>query len=197
VTSGEEPLRLRVDELIEAVASEHRGIGAGSVAALMVALAAALAAMAARLSRAGWDEEGGTIAQADALRLRVAPLAQADAEAWLAATAELRAQGASPSPERDERLGTVLGKAAAAPLMIAEAGADVAELAALTAEHCDADLRADAVGAALFAEAGTRAAARVVEVNLTIAGSDPRVAQANGYADRARSASARALTLGT
>ena len=100
------------------------------------------------------------MAQAERLRQRIAPLAQADAEAY-----ERRSRApALPEPlepeVRDMTLGVALGRAAEIPLAIAEAGADVAELAALVAERGNARRAAATPSpAALLAEAGTRAAA--------------------------------------
>lgn len=64
-------------------------------------------------------------------------------------------------------------------MAIAEAGAEVAEIAACLAREGNPNLRGDAVAAALLAEAGVRAAAVLVEIN-TKAGeiSDDRVERA-------------------
>src|SRR5439155_24134578 len=104
--------------------------------------AASLVAMAARGSRDSWPEAGGVAAQALALGARAAPLAEEDAAAWIAALAALR--GDEPDPERK------LARAAEVPLLIAEAAADVGELAALTAEFGDGTFRGDATAAALL-----------------------------------------------
>ena len=59
---------------------------------------------------------------------------------------------------------------------------DVAALAAVVAERGEQALRADAVAAALLAEAAARAAATLVEVNLGTTSSDERVARARDLA---------------
>ncbi len=66
---------------------------------------------------------------------------------------------------------------------------DVAALAAVVAERGDQAMRADAVSAALLAEAAARAAATLVEVNLGTTSSDERV---TGRRDLAGSATAAA-----
>ena len=55
--------------------------------------------------------------------------------------------------------------------------------------------RADAVAAALLAEAATWAAAGLVRVNLTITAEDKRIQQANGWAIRPRALPARPFRL--
>ncbi len=76
--------------------------------------------------------------------------------------------------------------AADVPLAVAEAGAEVAEVAARLAREGNPNLRGDAVAAALLAEAGTRAAAALVRIN-TAAGdiSDDRVGRGDELVARA------------
>ena len=74
--------------------------------------------------------------------------------------------------QRDFALGVALLQAAEVPLRIAEAAADVAELAALAAAEGAPHLRPDATAAAALAEAATRAAAHLVEINLAIVPGD-------------------------
>jgi methenyltetrahydrofolate cyclohydrolase len=194
VTLPDDLLELRVSELLDTLASDRRVPGGGSAAAVAVALATALVGKVARVSRGQWLGASGAVAQADALRLRAAPLAQADAAAYAAALVALR-PGAGPSP-RAERVSDALAEAAAIPLRVAEAGADVAELAALTAEKGDPDLRGDALAAALLAAAATEAAARLVEINLATTEADERVGHARELGAQARAAARRVLLLG-
>jgi len=65
-------------------------------------------------------------------------------------------------------------------------------LAAVVAERGDQAMRADAVSAALLAEAAARAAATLVEVNLGTTSSDERVARARDLAGSATAAAQRA-----
>jgi len=195
MTESDDLLTLSVDELLDALASDSGPPAGGSAAALIVAMAAGVTGMTARVSRGRWDEAAGAAAQADALRARVAPLAEADATAYASALGAMRSTGAAGSDGRDELIGEALARAAEPPLQIALAAADVAELAALTAGECNPDLRADAVAAALYADAGAGAAARMVEVNLATVEGDPRLDEAREAAGRARAAAARAQSL--
>ena len=98
------------------------------------------------------------------------------------------------SPEqRDFALGGALLHAAEVPLRIAEAAADVAELAALAAVEGSTQLRADATAAAALAEAATRSAAHLVDVNLATVRGDRHSEQAAVLAAAAAAARARAL----
>jgi len=80
-------------------------------------------------------------------------------------------------PERAAKLEAAQSAAAEVPLETAEAAARVAELAAETARVGNLHLKGDSVSAAMLAEGASRAAARLVEINL--AGSDdPRLGRA-------------------
>jgi methenyltetrahydrofolate cyclohydrolase len=185
-------LSLTTQELLDELARETRVPGAGPAAALTTASAAALVAMAARFSRDGWSDAGTTVAQAEALRRRAVALARDDADAledFLAA----RGTPVDPRQEaRDFHLGRVLDRAAEVPLAIAETACDVALLAADVAERGDAELRPEAATAALLAHAAARAAAQLVEVNLTSAPDDGRVVRALGLVRTAGEAAERA-----
>ncbi|MDP9285578.1 MAG: cyclodeaminase/cyclohydrolase family protein, partial [Actinomycetota bacterium] len=76
---------LRIDDLLDAIAAPQPAPGGGSTAALVGALAAALCAKVARLS-----DDGGSLAQAQALRRRLSALAPEDAAAFVAALEQLR-----------------------------------------------------------------------------------------------------------
>ena len=62
--------------------------GGGAVAAVATALAAGLAAMAARFAPDEWQRRAAAVGEAEALRARVEPLADADARAYEAFMAE-------------------------------------------------------------------------------------------------------------
>ena len=173
-------LALRVDELLSALAAGEPDPGSGSAAAIVVAMAASLLAKVARSAHESWPEAAGAAAQAQALRARATPLADADALVYRDAHARLgRTEGA------DHTLAASLDRAADVPLEIARVGADVAVLAREVSERCDPALRPDVLGAAVLAAAAAQAAAQLVEANLTVAGDDPRVAEANAYANAA------------
>jgi formiminotetrahydrofolate cyclodeaminase len=175
-----------VGEFLEQLAAETPAPGGGSAAGIAVAMGAALIGMAARVSDE-WPEAPGVRVQADALRKRVAPLAQQDAKAYTDVL-EARRKGAG-----DEKLGKALTRAAAFPLQIAEAAADVAVLGAVVAEHGNPNARADAAAGAVLAEAGARAAAKLVEVNLGTLEQDEWVLRAREFAAAAAAAAELAL----
>ena len=96
---------------------------------------------------------------------------------------------------RDMTVGAALWRAAEVPMAIAEAGADAACSASLVAERGTQARRADAVAAALLAEAATWAAAGLVKVNLTITAEDKRIQQARRWARPPRALPARPFKL--
>jgi len=151
--------------------------------------------MVARCSRNSWAEAAGVAAQAQTIRDRAVVLAQTDGKVWEDALAALRAAHteAPSDARRDFALEQKLERAAAAPLEIAELGADVAALAALAGERGDGTYRADASAAAALATGGARAAAHLVEVNLGMRPGDPRLARARASRQAADDATARLL----
>jgi methenyltetrahydrofolate cyclohydrolase len=183
-----------LDDFLEEVASAELLPGGGFVSAVAVAMAAGLVAMAARRSLEVWPEAKGAVAQAEALRARVTPLAERNAAAYSEAVATLSGKDPSAAPDRrDEEIAEALDRAAGVPLQIGEAASDVGSLAALLVERGEGSVRADATTAALLAQAGARAAATLVEVNLGITSADERVTQARAFADAATAACERAL----
>lgn len=167
--------------------------GAGSVAALATAMAAGLVAKAARLSDAGWPDAAGVVVQADSLRNRVTPLAQADAEAYRDALEVMRAPRETDPERRDAEIADALSRAADIPLQIAEAAADVSSLGALVSERGNEALRGEASAAAALGEAAARIAAQLVEINLAVSPEDGRVSKARRLAEEAGDAARRAL----
>lgn len=148
---------------------------AGSVAALTTAMAAGLVAKAARVS-----EEEGVALQADELRERVAPLAQADAEAYREALETLRSL-----PADDPGRADAFARASDIPLEIAEVATRVAELGAELAESGKPALKGEAVSASELGAACARIAAFLVTVNLEATPDDERVIRANRLAAEA------------
>jgi formiminotetrahydrofolate cyclodeaminase len=145
---------------------------AGSAAALVVSAAA----------RVAGDATGA--AQAEALAERLRRLADEDADALAAARAAF--PGAEPQasdPRRDFAFAKVLDRAAAAPLAIAEACADVAILARSLADRLDPAVAPDLEAAARLAAGAARAAAHLVEVNLVVGEDDERVRRARRAAE--------------
>jgi methenyltetrahydrofolate cyclohydrolase len=182
------PLRTFVDQL----AAEEPAPGGGSAAALAVTMAAALIAKVARGSPS-WLGRDSIVAQAERLRQRTAPLVQADADAYEEALAALNLPNALEPEVRNMAIGQVLSRAVEVPLAIADAGADVAVLAAVAAEHGTLDRRADAVAAAQLASSGTQVAAQLVAVNLVVPPEDDRVRRAWAVAEVASAAARSTL----
>ncbi|MBA2272371.1 MAG: cyclodeaminase/cyclohydrolase family protein [Actinobacteria bacterium] len=163
---GYDYLRAPLGDFLERMGSREPTPGGGAAAAVAVAMAAALTAMAARFAGDRLERGPEVIARADSLRLCVAPLAEADARAY----AKVLGAGALPrEPHPEERRRAVrsaLSSAADIPLAVAEAAAEVADLAAQVAVRGNPNLRGDATAAALLAEAAARIAATLVNINL-------------------------------
>ncbi|TML10982.1 MAG: cyclodeaminase/cyclohydrolase family protein [Actinobacteria bacterium] len=184
----DEPLLAQsVGDLLDAFAEPTPAPAGGSAAALAVSMGAALLSMAARISIDHWAEAGSVAAQAEALRLRTAPLAQADAEAY-AEVLRLRRERAG-----DAELGRAFDHAAEVPLRIAEAGADVAELAAYAAPRVKPSVEGDTAAAAVLAHAGAVIAAQLVAINLATSEGDERIRRAEELAAAAADAAGRAV----
>ena len=189
---SDDPTRLferRLGEFLDDLESESPIPASGPAAAVVAAMAASLVAMAAR-STTDWAGAAGTAAQASKLRARLTPLALADAVAYAEALEALRDAAAG---EEQADLGAKLDRAAELPLSIAEAAADVGELAALAAEHAGGPSRTDAVAAAALAEGAVLAAVRLVELNLGTTAGDERSRRCEELLETAGRARSRAL----
>ena len=158
-------------EFLDLVAKRQPAPGGGAVAAVTVAVAASLVAMAARYSADLLDGGEALIDDAERLRAGAANLADDDAEAYGAVIA---AWAASRGDERSRRqqVDAALTRAAGVALEVAELGAETARLAGRLAVEGKRDVRGDAATALLLAEAATRAAARLVAVNVETGGGD-------------------------
>ena len=162
---------LPLGRFVDMVASREPAPGGGASAAVAIALAAALTAMAARFS-ADHLADAETIAdRAEELRNRVMPLAQADAAAYGRVLDAYRTPR-DDDEKRRRRIREALSEAADVPLSIAEVGVEVAGNAARLVEEGNPNLRGDAVTAAALAKAGVRAAATLVEINVSAGGAD-------------------------
>jgi formiminotetrahydrofolate cyclodeaminase len=162
---------LPLGRFMDMMASREPSPGGGASAAVAVALAAALTAMAARFS-ADHLADAETIAdRAEELRNRVMPLAQADAAAYGRVLDAYRTPR-DDDEKRRRRIREALSEAADVPLSIAEVGVEVAGNAARLVEEGNPNLRGDAMTAAALAKAGVRAAATLVEINVSAGGAD-------------------------
>ncbi len=171
----------------ERLADPRSAPGGGSASAVAVEMAAALVVKAARRSAETWPEARGAAAQAGALATRCSELAELDSRAFGAALKALEGRAEVEGPLRESV--DVL-------LALAETAADLAELAASTAEHCDGTFRGDAICAALLAEAAACGAAVLVAGNLTVTSNDERLRRAKRLGELATRAVARALETG-
>ena len=156
---------------LDLVASREPAPGGGASATVTVALAAALTAMAARFSAEHLAGADGLAGRADVLRGEVMLLARADAAAY---GRVLDAQRAPRDDEgaRPRKIREALTEAADVPLSVAGIGAEVAGIAARLVEEGNPNLRGDAATAAVLAGAGVRAAATLVEINVSAGGAD-------------------------
>lgn len=149
-------LHLSVGGFTERVAARTPAPGGGAVAALTAASAAALVAMAARFA----DQPAG---QAEALRARLEPLADADAAAYAAVLAAYRLDKADPL--RRGRIAEALRVATEVPREVAAAAREVALLADDLVERGNRNLVGDARTAALLARAAAEAADELAAIN--------------------------------
>lgn len=155
--------QMPLNQFLDSVASDEPAPGGGSVAATAVALAGCLSAMVARFSHKDDPDAGKLAGQAEDLRQKAEPLIRADAEAYRNVLAAYRLP--HDTEDREERIHAALSEAADVPLSIAEAGAEIAELAARLAQKGNANLKEDAITAILLAEAGVCSAAGLVKTN--------------------------------
>jgi formiminotetrahydrofolate cyclodeaminase len=182
-----------VAESCETISAETSAPGGGSVAAVTGALAASLAAMAARFSREQWEDAAGAVAQAEALKARLLPLAEEDARVYESVLLALRMPREVEEEVRDAAIGDALSRAADVPMAIAEASLDVATLAAELAERGNPNLNGDAATAVFLAEAAVRASANLVEINLATREGDERLERARELVEMVRRISRRVL----
>ncbi len=167
--------------------------GGGPAAARTIGVAAEIVATVARASRDSWTDAPGIAAQAVEIADRCPRLAVADEQAWHAALVAIGAAVEGEAGEGDGDLRGRLEDSVELPVVIAETGADVAELAATAARLGEGTFRSDAVSAALLAHAGVRVARHLVAVNLGTRADDDRSRRAASAVWRAEQAVAQAL----
>jgi formiminotetrahydrofolate cyclodeaminase len=155
-----------VRDLLHQLAARTPAPGGGGAAALTAALAAGLAAMAARFSTTHLPEAETIARQADQLRERAATLADEDAAAYQAVL-DAYALPRDAAGRRDQ-IRRALHGAATVPLEITGIAAQLAGLAAGLAARGNPNLRGDAITAAYLAEASARSAAALVDINVRL-----------------------------
>jgi formiminotetrahydrofolate cyclodeaminase len=186
-------LDLTLSQFLDQLAAREPAPGGGVAAAVAVAMAAGLVAMAARFSGDRLEHAEDIVTQAEMLRLRVALLAKADADAYqkvIEAMALPREPGTRARELRRQAIRHALEGAAEVPLKVAEIGADVAELAATVAERGNPNVRGEAVTAGLLAAAGARSTAGLTAIN--VGERDERALKAARLAETAAGAAQRA-----
>ncbi|MDQ2908245.1 MAG: cyclodeaminase/cyclohydrolase family protein [Candidatus Eremiobacteraeota bacterium] len=205
---------MELEAYLEALASNSPTPGGGSAATLVVAFAAALVAMVARIVRANPKYAAkaslaeALIAQADALRRRAAAGRQSDEAAYESVVAALGLPRGTESEQtrRSGELERALTAAAAAPLRAAQLAVEAAVLADRALALGNRQLLSDLGCAADFAGAGLSACAFNVRVNhrymkdrAAVARDEAKLADCEREAapllGRVRAESVRALTL--
>jgi formiminotetrahydrofolate cyclodeaminase len=119
---------------------------------------------------------GEDTARPSELRVRALELAECELTSYAPVLAASRLP--KEDPTRSERLDQALSDAANPPLEIARVAAEVAGLASDLAATGNRSLEGDANTAAELARAACRAAARLVEINLSSHTDDPRLTEA-------------------
>jgi formiminotetrahydrofolate cyclodeaminase len=190
-------LGLPLGRFMELVASREPAPGGGASAAVTVALAAALSSMSARFSTGHLVEAPALTERAEQLRSEVMPLARADAAAYGHVLESYRGQREGDKEGQRRKIREALSEAASVPLAVAEIGAELVGIAVRLVREGNPNLRGDAVVAALLAEAGVRAAAKLVEINVAAGGADNgRLARANELVADAAAAQQAAKSAG-
>jgi len=184
-----------VGDFCDTISAETSAPGGGSVAAVVGAMGASLTAMAARFSKEQWEDAAGAVAQAEALKARLLPLADEDARAYETVLLALRMPRDVDVDDdvRDAAIGDALSRATDVPLAIAEASLDVATLACELAERGNPNLHGDAAAAVFLSEAAVRTCANLVEINLATQEGDERLDRARELVERVRRISRRVL----
>jgi formiminotetrahydrofolate cyclodeaminase len=164
----------RVQVILEELASSSATPGGGSAAALAGAMGAGLVSMVCRLTigRKRFadveDELRGALNEAEALRLRLTNLADADTQAFdqVMAAYRLPKETQAEQAARQTAIQSALQGATQVPLETARACGTVVKLAAKVIENINPHALSDAGAAALLAEAGLKGAQLNVAINL-------------------------------
>jgi len=185
---------LPLSRFLELLAGPDPAPSGGGAAALAVCLAAGLCAKAARLSarQLGAGEAADLTTHAERTVATAASLIQADADSYRGVIAARRQPAGIDDEFRRRQIAAALSDAAAAPMEIVELSVPVTRIAARLAAAGNPNLRGDAITAALLAEAGARAAAILVGINLAAAPDDDRPERAARLAQESASLAAAA-----
>lgn len=166
---------------LDALAAGTSAPGGGSAAALVVAQSAALCAMAARLSDRQLTAERAQrlMSEAEKIHRAAASLIDLDARAYQRVIeATKAAKAAAPgTPGIAEATAAALSHAADVPMRLVEFAVRSVSLAGELAAQGNQALRGDAITAGLLGQAGARAAAALVRINLESMPRDSRLAR--------------------
>jgi formiminotetrahydrofolate cyclodeaminase len=190
---------MALGRLVTELGQSTPGPGGGAAAATACSLAAGLVEMSARftLARPDYadrpDELQTALARAGQLRGLALDLGQRELGAYAPVVEALALSGSD--PERPARLSAALSAASEAPLEIARVGAELAELGVELARTGNPNLIGDVITGVLLAEAGCRAAACLVTINLGDAAGDQRISKVAQLTRQAAAARKEALTL--
>lgn len=165
-----------IAEYTKKLASADPGPGGGSASALVAALGAALAGMVGNLTTgkekyAQFEEIiRSSIAQAEAVRLRLLELVDEDVRVFSSLQEAYRLPKASEEEKaaRAEAIQAALKKAAAVPYEIAVGALRVTELGEISANIGNVNAVSDAGMAAILGDAAARSAALNVNINLAL-----------------------------
>jgi formiminotetrahydrofolate cyclodeaminase len=156
-----EPLfSLPFSEILRLTSERTAFAGGGAVSAMACASAASLVVMAARYTG---ENAVPALKETEAALGELRELADADADSF----GELLAAWRLPAdhPDRRARVASAALAACRVPLRVSELGERIVEQATWLAAEGKRDLRGDAVTACYLAQAGVRAAARLVAIN--------------------------------
>ncbi|MCG3140136.1 MAG: Methenyltetrahydrofolate cyclohydrolase [Anaerolineae bacterium] len=165
---------MTLEQFHDELASASPAPGGGSAAAMAGALGAALVAMVARLTigRKTYQDVSAEfenlLPRADALRAELLQLMVHDADAYrrVMDAYQLPKDTDAAKTARADAIQSALQHAANVPLRVAQACAEILEMAQRAAARGNKNAASDAGAGALMAEAGLRAALLNVEINL-------------------------------
>jgi methenyltetrahydrofolate cyclohydrolase len=169
------PLEEAIQPFLEKLAGATPTPGGGSAAAAAAAMGAALVSMVCRLTL-GKEKFAGveaqmkdSLARSEALRSELTQLITGDAEAFNAVMAAFRLPKTTHEEKaaRSEAIQIATQKATLTPLAIARACAQVIELGQVAVEKGNTNAVSDAGAGVTLAQAGLKAAALNVLINLS------------------------------
>lgn len=169
------------ESLLVDLAAQTPAPGGGCASAWAGALAAALTEMVA-----GFAGDPQAAARAEALRTELLAAGERELSSYAPVLDAVRLPKSDPS--RQQRLNSALSEASETPLSIVRASTEVAELAVGIAARSTSAVVGDAIAAAVLAEASSRSAARLVEINLARHGDDRRLAEVRELTSRSAAA---------